>query len=99
MPKKLPKILRNRYAVVLIGFFVYITFFDAHDLISQMQIKYESSTIRDEIKYLEADTKQAKGQIEELTTNKASLEKFAREQYRMKRENEDIFVIVGTDEK
>ena len=47
--------------------------------------------------FLENDSKQAKEQIIELTTDSASLEKFAREEYRMKRENEEIFVILKED--
>ncbi len=94
VPSKLPPILRNRYSLVVILFLVYITFFDAHDLISQLKIKWDLHEIENQIEYLEADTEASKAQIEELTTNKESLEKFAREQYRMKRENEEIFVIV-----
>ena len=47
--------------------------------------------------YLEHDSQSAKQQIIELTTDSASLEKFAREEYRMKRENEEIFVILKED--
>lgn len=92
--QRIPKILKNRYALVLIGFFVYITFFDAHDLISQMKIRWELHQLNEQKQYLLTDTQDAKAQTEELTTNKASLEKFAREQYKMKRKNEEIFVII-----
>ena len=95
MPRRIPKILRNRYIVVLIGFFLYITFFDAHDLISQMHIRWQLYKINEQMDYLQNDIGDAKIQIKELTTDKALLEKFAREQYRMKRENEDVFVILG----
>lgn len=54
----------------------------------------ELREISEEIDYLNKDTESAKSQIEELTSDKAELEKFAREQYRMKRENEEIFVLL-----
>lgn len=79
---------------VFMIFMVYIFFFDAHDMISQIGIKYKLHQIKNQMKYLESQTQDAQDQIEELTTNKSSLEKFAREQYRMKRENEEIFVVV-----
>jgi cell division protein FtsB len=63
-------------------------------MISQIGIKYKLHQIKNQMKYLESQTQDAQDQIEELTTNKSSLEKFAREQYRMKRENEEIFVVV-----
>lgn len=59
-----------------------------------MEIKMELREISAEIDYLKSDTKSAKSQIEELTSDKDELEKFAREQYRMKRENEEIFVLL-----
>ncbi len=99
MSKKIPKILKNRYILVMIAFVVYVTFFDAHDLISQIQIKWKLHKINEQKEYLETELQDAKVQTEELTTNKEMLEKFAREQYRMKRENEDVFVILKENEE
>ena len=99
MSKRLPEILRNRYALVFIGFLVYVTFFDAHDLISQMQIRWKLHKITEQKEYIETELREAKDQTIELTTNKEMLEKFAREQYRMKRENEDVFVILKENEE
>lgn len=98
MNRRIPKYLKNRYSLVILGFILYIGFFDAHDLISQMKIRFELQKLNNQMEYLENDTREAEAQIEELTTNKNSLEKFAREQYRMKRENEDIFVIIPKEE-
>ena len=94
MLKKVPPLLRNKYVAVLVTLLLYISFFDAHDLISQMEIKMELREISEEIDYLNENTQSAKRQIEELTSDKEELEKFAREQYRMKRENEEIFVLL-----
>lgn len=97
--RKIPNILRNRYVVVFIGFIIYITFFDSHDLISQLHIRWELRKIKDQMEYLQKDIQSAKTQTKELTTDKTLLEKFAREQYRMKRENEDVFVIISEDKE
>lgn len=43
--------------------------------------------IKKEIKVIEKD-------IKDLSTDREHLEKFAREKYLMKKENEDVFVIV-----
>jgi cell division protein FtsB len=94
MLKKIPPILKNKYVAVLVIFILYISFFDAHDLISQMEIKMELRDISDEIDYLNSNTESSKSQIQELTSDREELEKFAREQYRMKRENEEIFVLL-----
>jgi cell division protein FtsB len=92
--KNLPPFLTNKYIVVLLGFILYIGFFDAHDLISQYDVKSRLWQIEEEIEYLDQNTADAKTQIKELTSDKEKLEKFAREQYRMKRENEDLFVLI-----
>lgn len=97
MLSRVPKILRNRYALIVILFLVYITFFDAHDLVSQIGVRWKIHKIHEQMDYLENDSQSAKQQIIELTTDSASLEKFAREEYRMKRENEEIFVILKED--
>jgi len=98
MSKRLPKILKNRYILVILLFGLYVTFFDAHDLISQIGIKWKIHKIHNQMDYLNQDTQEAKDQIIELTTDSASLEKFAREEYRMKRENEEIFVLIDKEE-
>ncbi len=92
--RRIPKILRNRYALVFICFVLYITFIDTHDVITQFKHKYKLHQIEKEMEFLESSIKNARLQTEDLTTNKASLEKHAREQYRMKRENEEVFVII-----
>lgn len=94
MKKRLPKILRNRYALVIIAFVMYITFIDTHDVITQIRHRYKLSQIEQEMRYLNERIEAAREQSEDLSTNKASLEKHAREQYRMKRENEEVFVII-----
>lgn len=94
MLKKIPAVLKNKYVAVLVIFGMYISFFDSHDLISQLEIKMELSDISEEIEYLNENTESAKSQIQELTSDQDELEKFAREQYRMKRENEEIFVLL-----
>jgi cell division protein FtsB len=96
--KKLPNWFRNRYVLVVFGFLVYITFFDAHDLISQLSLKYQMWTLRSEIEYLDQNTAEATAQIEQLTSDDKLLEKFAREQHRMRRENEEVFVIIRDDD-
>jgi len=84
--------------MVLAGLLVYITFFDAQDLINQLRLRWYMRQLNNQIEHYKQDTEQVRGQIDELSTNAASMEKFAREQYRMKRENEDIFVIIETEE-
>ncbi|MBP6304198.1 MAG: septum formation initiator family protein, partial [Bacteroidia bacterium] len=42
---------------------------------------------------------QAKKERDQLFTNEEALEKFAREKYHMKKDNEEVFIIVDEKEK
>ncbi len=90
---RLPSWLRNRYALTLICFFIYMLFFDRHDLISQMQLKQELGKLEENKEYYKLQIDQTSEDLNDLLTNDNNLEKFAREKYLMKKPNEDIFVI------
>ena len=49
--QKLPSWLRNRYAITLICFFIYMLFFDRHDLISQWHLKQELGKLEENKEY------------------------------------------------
>lgn len=90
--------MKNRYVYTSLGLFIYILFFDANDLISQLRLQWQISETEEQIEKYHEDTKAIEERITELTTDMQSLEKFAREQYRMKRPNEEIFVILPKKE-
>ena len=86
-------LLRNRYSLLLIVFFVWLVFFDSNNLIDRtMQLRQLHQLEQDKIFY-EEKIKEDNAKVEELKSNPANLEKFAREQYLMKKDNEDIFII------
>ena len=99
--KKLKKIwfavmplLKNKYTLSLILFFTWILFFDQNNLIDRISnIKQLHQLQNDRIYYLEKINKDTE-RLKELKSNSENLEKFAREQYLMKKPNEDIFIIV-----
>lgn len=80
--------------MTLIFFIVWVTFFDNNNLVDRLSnLKILNQLNKDQEYYKEkiaTDTKR----LEELRTDKENLEKFAREQYLMKKKNEDIFIIV-----
>lgn len=57
-----------------------------------MKSRYQLYSLKREAKDLERKNDQAKTALEELNNNKSSLEKFARETYYMKKDNEEVFV-------
>jgi cell division protein FtsB len=92
--KKLLPWLKNRYLLTLLVFAVWMTFFDSHDLITQFRYKARLAELeRNKAFYLE-QIEAVKKDREELMTNTQLLEKFAREKYKMKKDDEDLFIVI-----
>ncbi len=87
----IPAIFRNKYFLFLAAFAMWMIFVDKHDLITQIKLQRT-------VNKLEADKEFYEEQIEVEEARRADLEvnaeKYAREQYFMKKSNEDVFIIV-----
>lgn len=92
--KRLLQLFRNKYFVVTLAFVVWMVFFDKNDLFSQYQYHSQLSKLKHERDFYQKETAKVHQELDELTSNKEELEKFAREKYLMKKANEDVFVIV-----
>jgi hypothetical protein len=86
--------MKNPYLVTLILFAVWMMFADENSMISQFRRWSELSELKKKKQYYEQQIKITTTAYNELTANTESQEKFAREHYWMKRDNEDVFVIV-----
>jgi len=92
-------LLKNKYFLSSIAFIGWMLFFDRNDLMSQYDYRTEVNKLQAEKEFYIRETEKAKKDLDELSTNKEKLEKFAREKYLMKKENEDVFVIIKEDPK
>ncbi len=96
--KKVWKFLRgffvNKYFISLLAVTIWVIFFDKDDVLSQHQLRKKLHQLQEEKKYYSDEITFSNEEINELKTNPANLEKFAREKYLMKKDNEEIFVIV-----
>jgi len=94
---RIRKILTNKYLVTIIAFGIWMTFCDTNRIVDRMaEFQNFHQLEKDREYYLQKIDDDSK-RMEELRTNKENLEKFAREQYLMKRANEDIFIILEED--
>lgn len=92
--KKFFSYLRNKYVVTFLALFTWIIFFDKNDMVSQVNMSKKLRQLNEEKQYYLTEIAKTKSDMKELMTNPKNLEKFAREKYLMKKDNEDIFVIV-----
>ena|SRR3989304_8353327 len=94
---KLLPLLKNKYVFTTLIFIVWMLFFDRNDIISQIGMRNKLSQMKQDSDYYTAEIEKNKIAMQELMTNPETLEKFAREKYLMKKDDEDVFVIVYTD--
>ena len=86
--------LRNKYLIAFLVFFVWLLIFDNNNLIDRVKYLHTLHDMEEERAYYLTRIREDSSRLNELKTDRENLEKFAREQYFMKKENEDIFVIV-----
>ncbi|MGV8879351.1 MAG: FtsB family cell division protein [Sphingobacteriaceae bacterium] len=92
--KRLIDLFKNKFFLVTVTFVVWMIFFDKNDLFSQYEYHQQFIKLEQERDFYFKETEKVRKDLDELTSDKEKLEKFAREKYLMKRENEDVFVIV-----
>ncbi len=90
----IPAWLRNRYGAVALGLLVWVALFDRNDLWTTWKNHRELGRMEEQQEWYAAEIERTKEQLHELSSDTTLLEKFARERYLMKRDNEDIFVLV-----
>jgi cell division protein FtsB len=92
--KRLFQLFKNKFFWVTAAFVVWMIFFDKNDLFSQYQYHQQLGKLKQERDFYIKETNDVSKDLNELTTDPQQLEKFAREKYLMKKDNEDVFVIV-----
>jgi cell division protein FtsB len=88
------RVIRNKYLIAAAIFVVWITFFDSNNLIDWSKVVLNISEQESQKKYYKLEIKSIEEKLNELTSNRDSLEKFAREQYMFKEDSEDLFIVV-----
>ncbi len=91
--KKFVKAVTNKYFIVTLAFAVIVLFIDRNNVIrwagDYIEVLRQERVIRQYGKSIQA----LDGKLDELTSDKDSLEKFAREQYYFHREDEEVFIV------
>lgn len=88
------KLIKNKYFLTITALIVWLLFFDKNDVFTQHETIAKLNKLKADQGYYISEIEKNKVELQELKTNTESLEKFAREKYLMKRDNEDVFVFV-----
>ena len=87
------KIFTSRYLLAAVAFGVWWMFFDRNDFFAQRERRQELKELNQKIEYYRKQVNDTKQELGSLQNDPAMLEKYAREKYFMKKDNEEIFII------
>ena len=89
---RLPKPLRNKYLTTSVIFLIWLFFLDSNSFWAQRKTNRVLEDLTNKKEFYTSEIQRLKQSRTDIFTNDKSREKFAREQYHMKKENEDIFI-------
>lgn len=94
MWSKIPSFLKNKYALVLIIFGIWMLIFDRNSLWNRYKLNRTINRFQYEQAFYLKEIKQDSIALHELSSDSENLIRFAREKHLMKAENEDIYLII-----
>lgn len=89
----IPAWLRNKYLIAIGVFAAIMLFFDKNDVFVGQARKHQLEELESSKQYYTERIKSERKELEQLKSDPATLEKYAREKYLMKRDNEDLFLV------
>lgn len=95
---KIPAAFRNKFILTIIIFIIWLVLFDSNNLISRYKELKELHKLKKDKEYFSNRIQTDRKKLHELKTDNDNLEKFAREQYRMKQPDEDLYIIMTPSE-
>lgn len=98
MLKKIGKFFINKYFLTLLAFAIWLIFFDSNNILNRMKVRDKLNDLKSEKQFYLNQIKHDSLLTVKLLTDSVALEKFAREKYLMKREHEDVYLILDSTE-
>ena len=88
-----PSWIKSKYFITATAFMVWMFFFDRNDIPYQLRRINELNGLQRSEKNMDQLITETRKELDQLKTNPSTLEKYAREKYMMKRDNEDLFIL------
>ena len=96
MLRKIFKIVFNKYTITLAAFGVWIIFFDTSSILNRKKYKEKLNSLKQERHFYLDEIKKDSILSQKLISDTNEIEKFARENYLMKKDKEDVFLVIDT---
>ena len=94
--KKWFLVISSTYVLILIFFIVWMIFFDTNSFFIHRELDEDIKGLEENKEFYEKEIEKDKAFIEKMKDS-AEMEKFAREKYYLKKDNEDIYIIEDAD--
>jgi cell division protein FtsB len=88
------KYINNRYFYTVLAFIIWMAFFDSDNFREQMRLSNKIERLQQQKHFYQTEIQKNKSALNALKYDTTQLEKYAREKYFMKKDNEDIYVII-----
>jgi len=88
--------MSNKYVLILLIFVVWMLFVDTKSWLVHRELNEELKDLENNMEYFKNEIANDKEFLKQLDDS-TEMEKFAREQYYLKKENEDIYIIENLD--
>jgi len=87
------KFFKNKYLICIVVFVVWMSFFDVKDWGLLIERHNKISELEKSEKMLSEQIQETRAELNLLRSDAQSIERYAREKYYMKKDNEDIFLV------
>jgi cell division protein DivIC len=94
MFKRIPPLLKNKYFLAIMVFGIWMLFFDRNNMLNRYKQNRSLSKHQKEREFYLKEIEKDSIAFHELSSDTQNLIRFAREKYLMKRDDEDIFLII-----
>ena len=94
----IPSWLKNKYLLTTVFFVIWMVFFDLKDILSDFERREKLNDLQKSEQHLKQLITESHQELNLLKNNAQSIEKYAREKYMMKKDNEDLFIVKSISE-
>jgi hypothetical protein len=90
------RILINKYFLTTVAFVAWMVFFDSNNLLTRNRLQEKLDMLNLEKQFYLQEIRKDSILTRQIMNDTTQLEKFARERYLMKKDKEDLFLVIDT---
>ena len=98
MVRKFLRFFTNKYFLTTLAFVVWLVFFDSNNILNRLKVRDKLNDLKKEKKFYLDEIKHDSILTQKLLSDSVEIERYARERYLMKKDNEDVYLIIDTTE-